>query len=99
MRGLDTAANTGCLKGRRSWRPAGLRQLYCLLAAVLATILSVVPASQAMAGSVTIDSVRIRPSPERTRIVFDLSAPVEHKVFALTNPRRLVIDIDNANLD
>jgi len=47
----------------------------------------------------SIDSVRVRQSPERTRIVFDVSHPVEHKVFALANPRRLVIDISNADMD
>ncbi len=52
----------------------------------------------AVASMTSIDNVRVRPSPERTRIVFDLGRPVEHKVFALTNPRRLVIDINDAKL-
>lgn len=47
----------------------------------------------------SIESVRVRPSPERTRIVFDLSKPVEHKIFSLADPDRLVIDIDNTKLD
>ena len=50
------------------------------------------------AGLTTIESVRVRPSPERTRIVFDLAQPVEHKIFALSNPQRLVIDISDAKL-
>ena len=50
------------------------------------------------AGLTTIESVRVRPSPERTRIVFDLTQPVEHKIFALSNPQRLVIDISDAKL-
>lgn len=45
-----------------------------------------------------INGIRVRPSPERTRIVFDLSEPVEHKIFTLSNPLRLVIDISNASL-
>jgi N-acetylmuramoyl-L-alanine amidase len=53
----------------------------------------------AMAQQASIDSVRVRPSPERTRIVFDLSRPVEHKIFALVNPDRLVVDIEDARLD
>lgn len=52
----------------------------------------------AVADVATIDSVRVRQSPERTRIVFDVSQPVEHRVFALNNPRRLVIDIPNATM-
>lgn len=49
-------------------------------------------------GAVNIEGVRIRPAPERTRIVFDLSQPVEHKISVYKNPRRLVIDIGNAQL-
>ncbi len=45
-----------------------------------------------------IEGVRVRPSPERTRIVFDVSSPVEHKIFALQQPDRLVIDIDATRL-
>ena len=52
----------------------------------------------AFAGTANIDSVRVRQSPERTRIVFDVSQPVDHKVFSLSNPRRLVIDIANADM-
>lgn len=52
----------------------------------------------AMANVATIDSVRVRQSPERTRIVFDVSQPIEHRVFALQNPRRLVIDVQDAQL-
>jgi N-acetylmuramoyl-L-alanine amidase len=51
-----------------------------------------------LADGATIDSVRVRQSPERTRIVFDLSASVEHRIFSLPNPRRLVIDIKEAQL-
>ncbi|MEX2488386.1 MAG: N-acetylmuramoyl-L-alanine amidase [Pseudomonadales bacterium] len=53
----------------------------------------------ALADRASIDNVRLRPSPERTRIVFDLGSPVQHKVFALENPERLVIDIENAALE
>ncbi len=43
------------------------------------------------------ESVRLWRAPDSTRLVFDLSGPVEHKVFTLGNPERLVIDIDGAN--
>lgn len=46
----------------------------------------------------SIDGLRVRPSPERTRIVFDLGEPVEHSIFTLENPHRLVIDISSAEL-
>lgn len=45
-----------------------------------------------------VEGIRIRPSPERTRIVFDVSQPIEHRIFILKNPRRLVIDISDAEL-
>jgi N-acetylmuramoyl-L-alanine amidase len=46
-----------------------------------------------------IDSLRVWPAPDHTRLVFDLSGPVQHRVFALENPRRLVIDITNVRLN
>ena len=46
-----------------------------------------------------IDGLRVRPSPERTRIVFDLGQPVEHSIFSLLDPHRLVIDISSARLN
>ena len=47
----------------------------------------------------SVDGIRIRPSPERTRIVFDVSEPVEHRIFQLKNPNRLVIDISGAEFN
>ncbi len=41
-------------------------------------------------------SVRIWAAPDNTRVVFDVSGPVEHKLELLSNPHRLVVDIDNA---
>lgn len=38
-------------------------------------------------------------SPERTRLVFEVSGPVQHKVFVLDNPRRLVIDVEEIRFD
>ena len=48
--------------------------------------------------SATIDGVRLWRAPDHTRLVFDLSGPVEHKVFALNNPDRLVIDLARTSL-
>lgn len=55
-------------------------------------------AGELLAAVAKIDGVRVRPSPERTRIVFDLGQPVDHKIFTLTDPHRLVIDIESAEL-
>ena len=48
--------------------------------------------------STSVDGLRVRPSPERTRVVFDLAQPAEHKIFTLGNPDRVVIDISGADL-
>ena len=48
--------------------------------------------------STSVDGLRVRPSPERTRVVFDLAQPAEHKIFTLGNPDRVVIDISEADL-
>ena len=45
-----------------------------------------------------VDSVRLWRAPDNTRLVLDLSGPVEHKVFTLDNPSRLVIDIKDSTL-
>lgn len=62
--------------------------------------LTIIMPSFLWAGSVT--NVRIWPAPDHTRMVFDLSAPINHKVFILKaksgKPARLVIDLENANL-
>ncbi|GAB6388239.1 N-acetylmuramoyl-L-alanine amidase [Stutzerimonas marianensis] len=45
-----------------------------------------------------VQSVRLWRAPDNTRLVFDLSGPVEHKVFTLTAPDRIVIDVDGGEL-
>lgn len=42
-----------------------------------------------------IEDLRIWPSPNSTRLVFDLAASPEFTYFTLANPHRLVIDIEN----
>jgi N-acetylmuramoyl-L-alanine amidase len=42
--------------------------------------------------------VRLWRAPDNTRLVFDLSGPVQHNVFTLTSPDRLVIDVSGATL-
>ncbi|WP_237720878.1 N-acetylmuramoyl-L-alanine amidase [Pseudomonas asplenii] len=45
-----------------------------------------------------VKSVRLWRAPDNTRLVFDLSGSVQHSVFTLTAPDRLVIDINGATL-
>ena len=45
-----------------------------------------------------IDSVRMSKSPDATRLVFDLHAPLQHTVNKLGNPDRIVVDLNGAVL-
>jgi N-acetylmuramoyl-L-alanine amidase len=51
-----------------------------------------------MANPVELENVRIWAAPDNTRIVFDISGRVEHKLEKLTDPHRVVLDIQNARL-
>ncbi len=42
--------------------------------------------------------LRMWPAPDNTRLVFDLNAPVEHSLFVLSNPNRIVIDLKNTKV-
>lgn len=42
-----------------------------------------------------IKDIRLWQSPEQTRLVFDLTEPLEHRIFTLSNPHRVVIDLTN----
>jgi len=46
----------------------------------------------------SVENVRAYRAPEYTRLVFDLSETVEHQVFSLENPDRIVVDLTNADL-
>ena len=67
-----------------------IRALVSGLALMLAAV-------QVLAAS-DVQSVRLWRAPDNTRLVFDLSGPVEHKVFTLSAPDRIVIDVDGASL-
>ena len=46
--------------------------------------------------AVEVKQLRMWPAPDNTRLVFDLSAPVDHSVFSLQAPHRLVIDLKSS---
>lgn len=50
------------------------------------------------AGGVAVEAVRSWAAPDHTRLVFDTSGPVPHKIFSLEKPNRLVIDLKNTRL-
>lgn len=45
-----------------------------------------------------VKKVRMWLAPDHARLVFDLSGPSAHKVFTLSNPHRIVLDVENAKL-
>jgi len=50
------------------------------------------------AQAAVIKSMRFWQSPESTRVVFDLTSPVEHELTVLTNPDRIVVDIPESRV-
>ncbi len=75
-----------------------MRSLHWITAAVLAT-LSLAVAPRALAASPELEEVRLWASPDSTRVVLDLSAPVSYSVFTLADPDRVVIDLEDVTAD
>jgi N-acetylmuramoyl-L-alanine amidase len=69
-------------------------RLHALLAA---TLLLLAISVEALAAS-EVRGVRLWRAPDNTRLVFDLSGPVEHNLFVLSSPDRIVLDIKGASL-
>jgi len=65
-------------------RIAWLLVLYCL--------------SQSLWAGVQVNNVRIWAAPDSTRVVFDITARVQHQTSMLTDPYRLVVDIEDTSL-
>ena len=62
----------------------------------ISAILGLLAASSVWA--VEVHEVRLWRAPDHTRIVFDLTGPSDHKLIVLDNPRRIVLDMENASL-
>ena len=69
-------------------------QVQVVLRGLLFTLLLL--AGSVAAAAVDINGVRMWPAPDNTRLVFDLNGPVEHSLFILKAPDRVVLDIKNA---
>ncbi|POA22145.1 N-acetylmuramoyl-L-alanine amidase [Pseudomonas sp. FW300-N1A1] len=74
----------------------GLGMRFRALVAVVGMLLTALAVDAVAATKV--NSVRLWRAPDNTRLVFDLSGTVQHSVFTLTAPDRLVIDINGATL-
>ncbi|WP_184595194.1 N-acetylmuramoyl-L-alanine amidase AmiB [Pseudomonas nitroreducens] len=69
-----------------------LRALFIGVSVLLAFVAGEVSAAT------QIKSVRIWRAPDNTRLVFDLSGPVQHSLFTLSAPNRIVVDINGAQM-
>ena len=68
-----------------------------LSALLAATLLLLAISVEALAAS-EVRGVRLWRAPDNTRLVFDLSGPVQHNLFVLSSPDRIVLDIKGASL-
>ena len=50
------------------------------------------------AAPVSVKNLRLWQAPDNTRLVFDLSAPLEHRLSVHKDPERIVIEMENARL-
>ena len=80
FRGVTRLMRRVASSGLRTWR------MPIQLALVLGLAVAVTEASE-------LKGIRSHESPEKVRLVMDLSAPVEHTLFTLDKPSRVVIDI------
>ena len=76
-----------------------MRSMHWIVACVLtATSLQAI-SSQAAAAPADLQEIRLWASPDSTRVVLDLSTPVSYSVFALSDPERIVIDLEQIGAD
>lgn len=64
---------------------------------LLTALLLFVLATPALGGEVR--NVRVWAGPDKTRVVLDLDAQVEYRLFTLDSPHRVVVDIDAARME
>ncbi len=76
-----------------------MRQSLVAWAGRLATGCALLLMSSASLQAATVESMRLWAAPDHARLVFDLSAAAQANVFTLDNPARLVIDLDDSQLD
>jgi N-acetylmuramoyl-L-alanine amidase len=70
-----------------------------IMGKILIQLLFVLFAANAVAANSVVRDARLWSAPDHTRIVFDISAPVQHKLFTLTKPNRIVVDLRNAKIN
>jgi N-acetylmuramoyl-L-alanine amidase len=74
---------------------ATIRANFC--ATLLLLLIALLSSGHAQA-STTVEDIRIWSEDGRTRVVLDLNRPVEHSIFTLRGPDRLVLDLKDSRL-
>ena len=49
--------------------------------------------------AVTVSSARVWPAEDYTRLTLESNAPIQHKLFTIKNPERLVLDLEDVDLN
>ena len=80
---MNPKRNTGSTTG--SYRCIALVLAACSLLASVAV------------SAAEVEEVRLWRAPDHTRLVFDLSGEVQYKLFTLSNPERVVIDVEGSS--
>jgi N-acetylmuramoyl-L-alanine amidase len=62
------------------------------------TVLAVLLMTLTSVSLADVQGVRLWHAPDSSRLVFDLNREAEHKIFPLSSPNRLVIDIENSKM-
>ncbi|GAA6134779.1 N-acetylmuramoyl-L-alanine amidase AmiB [Oceaniserpentilla sp. 4NH20-0058] len=62
------------------------------------TVLAVLLIAFSYVSLADVQGVRLWHAPDSSRLVFDLNTGADHKIFPLSSPNRLVIDIDNSKM-
>ncbi len=67
---------------------------------IIAIFVSMVfSASVFSAGKKSVSGIRLWSAPDSTRVVLDVSNPVDHKIFRLSGPDRVVIDLEDTSVN
>lgn len=80
------------------WR-LGFGHRLAMVAMVAVTAMSAIAGSAAAAPAVEVSGIRIATEAGKTRVALDLNRRVEHKIFTLSNPDRVVIDMPAARIE
>src|SRR5262249_6906410 len=77
------------ISNRDRWEARGVKSVRTIQALCGALLLG----ATTFCSAATVNSVRVWSGPDSTRVVFELTAPVEHRVSTLADPARVVIDL------